>query len=67
MATPAATHTAQATTHRPTRCVAVALGVTTWNRCFTTGIAPRPRARTRAAGDVHGRDAEMTRAKRRVG
>lgn len=67
MATPAATRTDQTTTPRPTLLLAVALGVTTWNLGFTTGVAQRPRERTMAAGDVHGLDAEITRAKRRFG
>jgi transposase len=67
MATPAATRTDQATTHRPTLFLAFELGVTTWKLGFTTGMAQRPRERTMAAGDVHGLDEEMTRAKRRFG
>jgi hypothetical protein len=67
MATPAATSTDQATPHRPTLLLAFELGVTTWKLGFTTGMAQRPRAGTMAAGDVHGLDEEMTRAKRRVG
>jgi hypothetical protein len=67
MATPAATRTDQATTHRPTLVLAVALGVTTWNLGFTTGMAQRPRERPMAAGDGHGLDEEITRAQRRVG
>jgi transposase len=67
MATPAATRTDQATTHRPTLLLAFELGVTTWKRGFTTGVAQRPRERPMAAGDVHGLGEEMTRAKRRFG
>ena len=67
MATPAATRTDQAMTHRPTLCLAFALGVTTWKLGFTTEMAQRPRERTMAAGDVHRLDEEMTRAKRRFG
>jgi len=66
-ATPAATYTDQATPHRPTLFLAFELGVTTWKLGFTTGMAQRPRERTVAAGDVHGLDEEMTRAKRRFG
>jgi transposase len=67
MATPAATRTDQATTHRPTLFLAFELGVTTWKLGFTTGMAQRPRERPMAAGDVHGLDEEITRAKRRFG
>jgi hypothetical protein len=67
MATPAVTRTDQTTTHRPTLFWAFELGVTTWKRGFTTGVAPRPRERTMAAGDVHRLAEEMTRAKRRFG
>jgi len=67
MATAAATRTDQTTTHRPTLFLAFELGVTTWKLGFTPGVAQRPRERTMAAGDVHGRDEEMTRAKRRFG
>jgi transposase len=67
MATPAATRTDQATTHRPTLFLAFDLGVTTWKLGFTTEMAQRPRERPMAAGDVHGLDEEMTRAKRRFG
>jgi transposase len=67
MATPAATRMDQTTTHRPTLFLAFELGVTTWKLGFTTGVAQRPRERTMAAGDVHGLDEEMTRAKRRFG
>jgi transposase len=67
MATPAATRTDQATTHRPTLFLAFELGVTTWKLGFTTGMAERPRERTMTARDVHSLDAEMTRAKRRFG
>jgi transposase len=67
MATPAVTRTDQTTTHRPTLFLAFELGVTTGKLGFTTGVAQRPRERPMAAGDVHGLEAEMTRAKRRVG
>jgi hypothetical protein len=65
MATPAATRTDQATTHRPPLFLAFDLGVTTWTLAFTTGMAQRPRERTMAARGVHGLAEEMTRAKRR--
>src|SRR5215813_13263087 len=67
MAIPAATCKDQATTHRPTLFLAFELGVTTWTRGFTTGMAQRPRERAMAAGDVHGLGEEMIRAKRRFG
>jgi transposase len=67
MATPAATRTDQATTQQPTLFLAFELGVTTWKLGFTTGMAQRPRERTMTAGDVHGLEEEMTRAKRRFG
>jgi len=67
MATAAATRTDQTTTHRPTLFLAFELGVTTWKLGFTPGVAQRPRERTMAAGDVHGRDEEMPRAQRRFG
>ncbi len=67
MAIPAAPHTDQATTHRPTLFWVFELGMTTWKLGVTTGMAQRPRERTLAAGDVPGLDEEMPRAKRRFG
>jgi transposase len=67
MATPAATHTDQATTPRPILFLAFELGVTTWKLGFTTGVAQRPRERTMPAGDIHGLAEEIIRAKRRFG
>jgi hypothetical protein len=64
MAPPAAPPMDQATTHRPPLWWACARGVTTWQLGCTTGMAPRPRARTMAAGDVPGLEEARTRATR---
>jgi transposase len=67
MATPAATRTDQATTHRPTLFLAFELSVTTWKLGFTTGAAQRPRERSMPAGAIHVLQEEITRAKQRFG
>jgi hypothetical protein len=67
MATPAATHMDQATTHQPTLFLAFELGVNTWKLGFTTGAAQRPRERRMPAGAIHVLHEELARAKQRFG
>jgi transposase len=67
MATAAATHSTQATTHRPTLFLAFELGVNTWKLGFTTGAAQRPRERRMPAGAVEVLLEEIVRAKQRFG
>src|SRR4029453_6035075 len=67
MATAAATHSTQATTHRPTLFLAFELGVNTWKLGFTTGAAQRPREWRMPAGAVQVLLEEIGRAKQRFG
>jgi hypothetical protein len=67
MATPVATCKDQATPPRPTLFLAFELGVMTWKLGFTTGAAPRPRARTMPAGALQVLQEEMARAQPRCG
>jgi hypothetical protein len=56
----------QDATPPPPLCLACDLGVNTWHLGFTTGPAPRPRARRRPAGAVHVLPEAIARATPRV-